>query len=57
MGVPEGAIGIAGLPALCGLSAQSFGLESVPPLLIVGWALLLLAYTALGRRRLSPVAE
>lgn len=52
--VAVSAIGIAGLPALCGLSAQMFGLESVPLLLIGGWAILPIADSALGRGHASP---
>jgi fucose permease len=51
--IAVGAIGIAGLPALCGLSAQTFGLESVPLLLIGGWTVLVIAYSALGQRPAS----
>ena len=49
--ISMGAIGIAALPALCGLSAQTFGLESVPLLLGAGWILLLGTYLALTRLR------
>ena len=49
--VSMGAIGLAGIPALCGLSAQTFGLESVPQLLGAGWIILLIAYASLERAR------
>jgi fucose permease len=45
------AIGLAALPALCGLSAQTFGLESVPLLLGACWVILLGAYSALALSR------
>jgi fucose permease len=47
--VSMGAIGLAVLPALCGLSAHTFGLESVPILLGLCWAILLSAYSVLAR--------
>lgn len=47
--ISMGAIGIAALPALCGVSAQTFGLESVPLLLAACWALLLGTYALLNR--------
>lgn len=49
--ISVGAIGIAALPGLCGVSAQKLGLESVPVLLVVGWFVLLLAYSVLERPR------
>jgi len=47
--ISMGAMGLAALPALCGVSAQEFGLESVPMLIGVCWALLLGAYVTLSR--------
>jgi fucose permease len=44
-----GAIGIAVLPALCGVSAQALGLESIPLLLTACWLLLLGTYAMLNR--------
>jgi fucose permease len=41
------AIGLAGLPALCGLVAQHVGLEFIPKLLAGCWLALLLAYLSL----------
>jgi fucose permease len=50
-------IGLALLPALCGVSALHWGLESVPWLLCACWAVLLFAYAALeGRRAQSAPA-
>lgn len=43
-------IGLAALPALCGVSADTFGLESVPLLLAAGWTILLGAYSVLARQ-------
>ena len=43
------AVGLAVVPALCGVAAQRFGLEAVPMLLTVSWAVLLFAYFALVR--------
>ncbi|MBB6093898.1 fucose permease [Povalibacter uvarum] len=51
--ISVGAIGIAALPGLCGVSAQKLGLESIPVLLIVGWTVLLVAYSLLERLRPS----
>jgi fucose permease len=53
MQVSMGAIGIAVLPALCGVSAQALGLESIPLLLTACWLLLLGTYAMLSR--LTPV--
>jgi fucose permease len=54
------AIGLASLPAICGLMAQSFGLEAAPRLLAACWAVLLIAYIGLERLSasgaVSPVA-
>lgn len=47
--VSMAAIGLAALPALCGLSAQMLGLESIPLLLAACWIILLSAYWALAR--------
>lgn len=47
--VSMAAVGLAAFPALCGLLAQRLGLESIPLLLAVCWALLLVAYAALER--------
>lgn len=44
-----GAVGLATLPALCGLVAQNLGLEFIPPLLAGCWMVLLVAYLALQR--------
>jgi fucose permease len=43
------AVGLAILPALCGLSAQWLGLESVPLLLGACWIVLLIIYALLER--------
>jgi fucose permease len=43
------AIGLAALPALCGLVAQHWGLELIPVVLTVCWSVLLAAYLALRR--------
>jgi fucose permease len=43
------AIGLAALPALCGLIAQQSGLEFIPILLTGCWAVLLMAYLTLQR--------
>jgi fucose permease len=43
------AVGVATLPALCGVMAQSVGLESVPRLLAACWVVLVVAYVALER--------
>jgi fucose permease len=43
------AIGLASLPAICGVLAQSIGLESIPRLLATCWAVLLFTYMALER--------
>jgi fucose permease len=51
--VSVGAIGLAALPALCGLVAQHLGLEWIPRLLAVCWAILLATYLALRRSELS----
>ncbi|HEY0939384.1 MAG TPA: MFS transporter [Steroidobacter sp.] len=47
------AVGLAVLPALCGLVAQHLGLELVPILLTVCWSILLAAYLALRRSDLA----
>jgi fucose permease len=47
--VSMGAVGLAALPALCGLIAQRWGLELIPVVLTVGWSVLLAAYLALRR--------
>lgn len=49
MQVSMGAIGIALLPALCGVSAEQFGLESIPLLLTACWMVLFGTYALLGR--------
>jgi fucose permease len=51
--VSVGAVGLAALPALCGLIAQYWGLELIPIVLTVGWAILLAAYLALRRVQLA----
>lgn len=43
------AVGLAALPALCGLVAQHLGLELIPVVLTVCWSILLAAYLALRR--------
>jgi fucose permease len=48
------AVGLAALPALCGLVAQHLGLELIPILLTACWAILLAAYLALRRTELAP---
>ena len=45
--ISVGAIGLASLPALCGLAAQHVGLEFIPKLLAGCWLALLLAYLTL----------
>ncbi|MFC4308826.1 MFS transporter [Steroidobacter flavus] len=47
--VSMGAVGLAALPALCGVIVQYWGLELIPVVLIVGWSVLLTAYLALRR--------
>ncbi|WP_129775368.1 MFS transporter [Peristeroidobacter soli] len=47
--VSMGAVGLAALPALCGLIAQYWGLELIPVVLIIGWTVLLSTYLALRR--------
>lgn len=47
------AVGLAVLPALCGLVAQHFGLELIPVLLTACWSILLAAYLALRRTELA----
>jgi fucose permease len=44
------AVGLAALPALCGLAAQHAGLEFIPILLTACWSVLLVAYLALLSR-------
>lgn len=51
--VSMGAVGLAALPALCGLMAQRWGLELIPVVLTVGWSVLLAAYLALRRTQLA----
>lgn len=51
--VAMGAVGLAALPALCGVIVQYWGLELIPVVLIVGWSLLLTAYLALRRLQLA----
>lgn len=51
--VSMGAVGLAALPALCGLVAQHWGLELIPIVLAVGWSVLLFAYLALRRSQLA----
>jgi fucose permease len=46
------AVGLAALPALCGVVAQHLGLELIPIVLTVCWSILLVAYLAL--RRIEP---
>jgi fucose permease len=41
------AVGLAALPALCGLIAQHLGLELIPVVLTLCWSILLAAYIAL----------
>jgi fucose permease len=53
--VSMGAVGLAALPALCGLIAQYWGLELIPIVLTAGWAILLAAYLALRRVQLATV--
>lgn len=50
------AVGLAALPALCGLVAQHLGLELIPILLTVCWAILLAAYLALRRTELATAS-
>jgi len=45
--ISVGAIGLASLPAVCGLAAQHVGLEFIPKLLAGCWLALLLAYLTL----------
>lgn len=47
------AVGLAALPALCGLVAQHLGLEIIPIVLTVCWSILLAAYLALRRTELA----
>ena len=54
--VSMGAVGLAALPALCGLIAQHWGLELIPITLIVGWSVLLAAYLALRRIPLATAS-
>jgi fucose permease len=54
--VSMGAVGLAALPALCGLIAQYWGLELIPIVLAVGWAVLLGAYLALRRIPLATTS-
>lgn len=49
-----GAVGLAALPALCGLIAEQGGLELIPIVLTVSWSVLIAAYLALRRTRLAP---
>ncbi len=51
--VSMGAVGLAALPALCGLIAQRWGLELIPIVLTVGWSILLVAFLALRRVQLA----
>jgi fucose permease len=51
--VSMGAVGLAALPALCGVIVQYWGLELIPAVLIIGWTLLLTAYVALRRLQLA----
>lgn len=51
--VSMGAVGLAALPAFCGLIAQYWGLELIPIVLTAGWAILLAAYLALRRVQLA----
>jgi fucose permease len=48
------AIGLASLPAVCGVMAQSIGLESAPRLLAACWSVLLIAYIFLERISVRP---
>lgn len=52
--ISVGAIGLATLPALCGLVAQRVGLEFIPKLLAGCWLALLLAYLTLQSLRPDP---
>lgn len=47
------AVGLAALPALCGVVAQHLGLELIPIVLTVCWSILLVAYLALRRTELA----
>lgn len=47
--VSMGAVGLAALPAVCGLIAERWGLELVPIVLAIGWSVLIAAYLALRR--------
>lgn len=47
------AVGLAALPALCGLIAQDWGLELIPIVLTICWSVLLAAYLALRRTELA----
>lgn len=52
--ISMGAMGLAALPAVCGLVAARWGLELIPLVLCVGWAVLIVAYFALRRAQLAP---
>lgn len=49
--ISVGAIGLAAVPALCGVAAQYLGLEFIPKLLTACWLALLLTYLALQSLR------
>lgn len=51
--ISTAAVGLAALPAVCGLVAQYLGLELIPVLLTVCWSILLAAYLALRRSELA----
>lgn len=47
--ISMGAVGLATLPAMCGLIAQHWGLELIPLFLMMSWCVVLAAYLALRR--------
>jgi len=47
------AVGLAALPALCGLFAEEWGLELIPVVLAIAWSVLIAAYLALRRTQLA----
>ena len=51
-----GAVGLAALPAICGLIAQDWGLERIPIVLTICWSVLLVAYLALRRAELATAS-
>jgi fucose permease len=49
------AVGLAAVPALCGVAAQRLGLSAVPVLLSASWAVLLVTYIGLARSSARPL--